>query len=417
LTFGPRAVPGPVAAAPMSAPLLLDLTHTSHTRARTGVQRVARSLWRALGDRALPICRDPYLRAWRLLEPWELANLAAEGPAARRGARWTFRARWRSRFRRWAAAGADGAGIRVPGGAAGLIAPEIFSSEVAAALEPLGPSVAGPRAAVFHDAIALRLPELTPARTVARFPAYLQELLVFDGIAAISEDSRRSLLEYWAWLGVADPPPVATIPLGIDPPVAPDGAGEGERAAPTVLCVGSIEGRKNHAALLEACETLWARGLRFELRLIGLAQEQTARAAIGRLAELQRLGRPLRYDGPVPEAELAAAFRACAFTVYPSLQEGFGLPILESLAHGRACVCSGAGALGEAARGGGCLVLGGVDAPELAAGIERLLADPLLRARLEAEARGRRFRTWADYARDLQAWLADLPRRKPLIGV
>ncbi len=43
----------------MSAPLLLDLSHTSHTRARTGIQRVARSLWRELGTAAQPITFDP----------------------------------------------------------------------------------------------------------------------------------------------------------------------------------------------------------------------------------------------------------------------------------------------------------------------------------------------------------------------
>ena len=42
----------------MSAPFLLDLSHTSHTRARTGIQRVTRSLYAALGDRALAVTFD-----------------------------------------------------------------------------------------------------------------------------------------------------------------------------------------------------------------------------------------------------------------------------------------------------------------------------------------------------------------------
>ena len=62
----------------MPAPLLLDLTHTSHTRARTGIQRVARSLHAALGEHAIAITHDPHLGAWRPLQPWENANLSAD---------------------------------------------------------------------------------------------------------------------------------------------------------------------------------------------------------------------------------------------------------------------------------------------------------------------------------------------------
>ena len=386
------------------AVLLLDLTHTSHTRARTGVQRVARSLASELGARAVPICHDPYARAWRPLDPWERANLAATAPAAKRGARWPWSARLRGYLRRGAPLGPQ------LYGADGLIVPEIFSPAVAAALPPLLASVAGPRVAVFHDAIALQLPELTPAKTVARFPSYLRELLAFDGIAAISEASRQTLLDYWAWLGAPDAPPVAAIPLGIDPPaVGP--AGAAAAGAPVVLCVASIEGRKNHLALLEACEQLWSRGTSFTLHLIGLGQPQTGAAALARIAALQAAGRPLRYDGPVDEASLDRAYRECAFTVYPSRLEGFGLPVFESLCRGRPCVCSGRGALGEAARGGGCLPVESVEAPALAEALGQLVAEPATLARLAAEARGRPVRTWSNYARDLLGWMESLSRR------
>ena len=227
----------------------------------------------------------------------------------------------------------------------------MFSPEVAAALPALLASVPGPRAALFHDAIALKFPELTPAKTVARFPAYLQELLQFDGIAAISEDSRQSLLDYWRWLEAPHPPPVTVIPLGIEPP-PPSSARHAPSPLqlPVILSVGSLEGRKNHVALLDACERLWSAGTTFELRLIGLAHPQTGRAALEKIRALQAMGRPLCYDGPVDDATLEAAYAGCAFTVYPSLIEGFGLPVLESLARGKPCVCSGQGALGESAR-------------------------------------------------------------------
>ena len=80
--------------------LLLDVSHTSHTRARTGIQRVTRSLADALGAAAQPITHDPYLAAWRPLQDWERANLAATAPATKRGAQWPLAARLRGRAQR-----------------------------------------------------------------------------------------------------------------------------------------------------------------------------------------------------------------------------------------------------------------------------------------------------------------------------
>lgn len=394
----------------MPASLLLDLSHTSHTHARTGIQRVSRSLFAALGAEALPVTHDPYARTWRALEAWELANLHTDAAAHRRGAKWPLAARLRGRWRRIAQL-RTAAGAAFPDARA-LIVPEIFSPAVGAALPVLAATVRGPRLALFHDAIALKFPELTPPGTVARFPAYLMELLHFDAIAAVSEDSAAALRDYWTWLGAKNPPPIRAVPLGIETRSAPpDGDISPPPDVPQILSVGSIEARKNHLALLDACEALWARGSSFHLHLIGLAQPQTGAAALARIRQLQAAGRPLRYDGPVTDAALTAAYTAATFTVYPSLIEGFGLPVLESLAHGRPCVCSARGALGESTRGGGCVALDRVDAPALAAAIGRLLATPAECAQLAAAARTRRFRTWSDYAADLRAWLGELRAR------
>ncbi len=402
----------------MPAPLLLDLTHTSHTRARTGIQRVTRSLHTALGRNAVAITHDPHAHTWRPLEPWENANLAADASSDKRGANWPLSVKLRGLARRIVRPSASPSlKSQIPdlNSSSPVVVPEVFSAPTAAALPALFAATTGPRIAVFHDAIALKFPELTPAKTVARFPAYLRELLAFDGIAAVSEDSRDSLRDYWRWLGVPTPPPIQAIPLGVNPVSA---AGSGSQISnlnsqlpPTVLSVGSLEGRKNHVALLDACENLWVAGAQFELLLIGLAHPQTGRAALDRVHRLQAAGRPLHYDGPATDAALAAAYAASAFTVYPSLMEGFGLPVIESLAHGKPCVCSARGALGESARGGGCLALDRVDATSLAAAISRLLTDPHELTALATAARARKFRTWSDYAADLTMWLQTLRRR------
>jgi glycosyltransferase involved in cell wall biosynthesis len=161
--------------------------------------------------------------------------------------------------------------------------------------------------------------------------------------------------------------------------------------------------------LLEACDQLWQRGERFQLHLIGLANPKTGGAALAKLRALQDAGRPIHYDGPVSDAKVDEAYAACTFSVYPSLMEGFGLPVIESLAHGKPCICSARGALGESARGGGCIELETVDAAALASAIARLIHAPSAVAMLSAQARARRFKTWAEYADELIRWTHELP--------
>ena len=386
--------------------LLLDTTHTSHSHAQTGIQRVCRSLFAELvrAGQVTGICYDPYLKAWRPLGDRELDHLRPGRHAAgSRGARWPLQQRLAGHARRLL-----GARIELPA-ATGLICPELFTARTGAHWPEILPRVQGPRIALFYDGIPLQFPELTPPGTVARFPAYLRELLLFDGVAAISETSAACLRDYWRWLGVSNPPPVTAVPLAIAPnhPVN----GDPHPGPPRVLCVSTIEGRKNHLALLEACEALWRDGLSFELQLIGMARADTAGRALAKITELQRAGRPVLHHDTANDAELHAAFGQASFTVYPSLIEGFGLPVMESLQHGKPCICSSRGALGELVLGGGCVGLASVDAASLGAAIRRLLQNPGELAALSAAARARRFKSWAEYARELTAWMQTLPRR------
>jgi glycosyltransferase involved in cell wall biosynthesis len=112
-------------------------------------------------------------------------------------------------------------------------------------------------------------------------------------------------------------------------------------------------------------------------------------------------GRPVRWRKHISDDELAGAYRDCSFTAFPSRLEGFGLPIIESLWHGRPVICGSNGAIGEVAEGGGCHQVDQNSAPQLAAAIRLLLSDSKLYDRLYAEARARTFRTWDDYRREL----------------
>ncbi|MFT3829528.1 MAG: glycosyltransferase [Opitutaceae bacterium] len=385
--------------------LLIDLTHTSHTPANTGIQRLARSLCTALEHRTAvaPVCLDPFANAWRPLDAHELRLARGEVPVGKhRGSRWSLgqKARgWIQRFSR-----------KVPSlpAASGLVCPELFSPSVAARFAELAPLVSGPRIGFFFDAIPLTHPEYTPAKTVARFPGFMQELLWFDGVAAISQTSADFLTGYWRWLGVARTPAVTVVPLGVDLPAAKQTPRTSAGTVPQVLCVSSIEGRKNHLALLAAAESLWASGVQFELRLVGLPRPETAAAALREIERLHAAGRALRFDGVLDEPALERAWADCTFSIYPSLIEGFGLPVIESLVRGKPCVCAATGATGELVPGGGCLGVARPDAEGFAAALRRLLTEPGLLPRLSAEACNRRIATWDDSAAHLLAWMAEL---------
>lgn len=394
----------------MSAPqLLFDASHTSHTSAQTGIQRVCRTFFAELAATGpvLPVCYDPHLIGWRPLAERELSVLRdrSGGAGSSRGAKWTLTQKVSGATRRWLRR-------RPPlPGANGLICPELFSAKVGSRLPELLSAVTGPRVAIFYDAIPLKFPELTPPGTVARFPSYLRELLLFDGVAAISEDSAASLRDFWRWLGVGNTPPVHALPLGIDQPQAAPAEEKGTVGIPRLLSVCTIEGRKNHLALLEAVEILWSEGRQFELQLIGLARPDTAGPALSRIHALQQRGRPLLFRGSVPEADLHTAYRQCSFTIYPSLIEGFGMPVLESLQYGKPCICSGLGALGESAHGGGCIPLDSVDAASLSLSIRRLLTSPGELAALADHARARHLKSWPEYAAEFTSWMQTLARR------
>jgi glycosyltransferase involved in cell wall biosynthesis len=102
--------------------------------------------------------------------------------------------------------------------------------------------------------------------------------------------------------------------------------------------------------------------------------------------------------GTVPEERLISLYKECTFTVFPSLDEGFGLPITESLWFGKPCICAGFGSMGEIANGGGCLTVDPRSTEQLSDAITRLITEPQLRQKLAREACARSLQTWSDYA-------------------
>ena len=255
--------------------------------------------------------------------------------------------------------------------------------------------------AIFHDAAGLLLPSLPSRRS--KFERYIITLSRFDLVICISEASRHDLLQLWSQLRVQ---PAETVverwPIEKLGPIQED---QVPVARAVVLCVGSFESRKNHLTLLRAANGLWEKGVNFDLELIGRSTGDNGRKVEAQLRKLRRSGRPIRWLKQVNDDVLHHAYRSCRFTVYPSLMEGFGLPIAESLLYGKPCVCGGNGALGEVAHGGGCLIVDQTNADAIAEAMDRLLLGEKLYSQLSAEARSREFRSWPDYTDRLLAHL------------
>ncbi len=270
-------------------------------------------------------------------------------------------------------------------------------------------------AAVFHDAIPLKLPQVTWPQSVARHAEYIKMLASFDRVFAISEASRRDLVEFWRWQGADRRAEVGTILLGADFDGASRAVGRedppSQRRAdqagpPLLLCVGIIEPRKNQSFLLRVCAELWREGLVFELHLVGRVNPHFGRPVLAEIKSLRKIFSGLHFHEAADDRLLAALFARARASVFPTLAEGCGLPLLESLWHGVPCVCSDLPVLRENA-GGGCLPVAANDAAAWKAALRALLTDYDLAGKLCAGAAARPLPRWADTAATLRAALAD----------
>jgi glycosyltransferase involved in cell wall biosynthesis len=268
---------------------------------------------------------------------------------------------------------------------------------------------------LIYDLIACKFPTLIAEEIGKPFVDWaLVTVRSADRIATISENSRRDVLEYIESLGLP-PRPIEVVTLGQDK-AAPEANGatpvhEFERdPAGFVLSVGTVEKRKNHALLVEVWRRLLQQRNRAEvpcLVWIGrrgwlvddlLAELERENWLDGKVVWLNRA-----KGGGTSEEELDRLYRRCQFTMFPSLYEGWGLPVAESLAYGKLCIASNAASVPEV---GGDLV--DYHSPEDPAAclrlVERAIYDPEYR-----RSRGREIATryrpasWADCAASILA--------------
>jgi glycosyltransferase involved in cell wall biosynthesis len=382
--------------------IYVDVTSSCESPMNTGVQRVVRGLCRNLRAHypITPLTWEPSSRSYCLLSRRErgflekpFAGFVARAAPGRTVPFWN---RFREQRARQKAEFDLPAHLRP---CDTFLVPEIFRDNRIDWLKNVSRKTNAQWIAFFHDAIAWRRPDLNPDKRKQRFTDYMKALASFDKVVAVSEEAADDLRDFWGEPGKDVPIQVNPWPVDdqFTSPVK-DSPLCGETNRPIVLSVGTLEARKNHLTLFQASEKIWREcGTIFELSLIGRKTADFGHRVISELRRLRRAGRPVRWHRHVDDEKLLAAYDGCAFTIFPSFAEGFGLPIIESLRRGRPCICGENGALGERARDGGCLTVDQTNAEALAEAMQLLLRDEELYSRLSREARARHFDTWKNF--------------------
>lgn len=239
------------------------------------------------------------------------------------------------------------------------------------------------RVMTVHDLTPVRFPELCHPATLV-YPDLIRRAAA-DGawIHADSEAVRDELVDV---LGV-DPGRVVSVPLGFTSMAGGDAArgrslaGDGD----FVLAVGTVEPRKDLPSLVRAIDLLAADGSGADpVRVVHVGPDGWGAEALDRAIAGMRRPELVTRLGRVDDADLRDLYRAARVVAYPSVYEGFGLPVLEAMSAGVPVVSTAVPAIEEVAAGAAALVPVG-DAEALASALATAWTDEARRATMVAD--------------------------------
>ncbi len=153
-------------------------------------------------------------------------------------------------------------------------------------------------------------------------------------------------------------------------------------AAPFILNVGDLQPRKNQAGLIRAFGEMIRACPQLPHHLVLAGQENWHGSDVRRTAERSGLAGRIHFTGFVSDDALLQLYNACEFFVFPSFYEGFGLPVLEAMACGRAVACSNTSAVHEVADSA-AILFNPHDTAEITRAMLDLARIPDLRSRME----------------------------------
>ena len=252
---------------------------------------------------------------------------------------------------------------------------------------PYGIEKSGVRTVVtMHDVIFLTHPELYPFFDRQLYKQkYARACKIADKIIAISRQTKRDLIEY---LHIEEHR-IEVVYQGCEPLFKQQLTEEAQKniilkyhlPADYMLIVGAIERRKNHELILKA---MHVGSLDLPIVIIGRPSEY--KNELLRLISLYKLEKRVLFLYPVAMDELPAIYQAATLFLYPSLYEGFGIPIIEAMVSGVPVITSKGSCFEETGGDAACYVSPD-DAWELAFAIRQITEDGSLAARMVEKGR------------------------------
>lgn len=225
-----------------------------------------------------------------------------------------------------------------------------------------------PFAFTIHDLVHLRVPQESSALRRLYYASVVRPAARRAWrVLTVSEYSRDDIV---AWSGLPAEA-VRVVGNGVSPVFVP-GAGGREAREPYFLHVGRRAGHKNVVGLLRAF-AISKSGRRLRLVFTGTPDAQT-QAVAAQFGVLERV----RFAGPVDDAALLRLYQRSTGLVFPSLYEGFGLPIVEAMATGTPVITSSVTSMPEVAGAGNALLVDPRDPEALAAAMDRVAFDAQL---------------------------------------
>jgi glycosyltransferase involved in cell wall biosynthesis len=241
-----------------------------------------------------------------------------------------------------------------------------------------------------HDVSFRRYPQYFSWRDRALFAVLLPgSLRRAAGIFALSGHGRDELRQFFPDLRA----PIHVVPAAPGEAFRPIDVAEAEPVLarlgvrrPFLLAVGSVQPRKNLVRLVEAYGDIRPRHPDIQLVIVG---PDGFRASSVQEAIVRRgLSGATRLVGHVPEGDLVALYNAAIGLVYPSVYEGFGLPVVEAMACAKPVIAANTSSIPEVA-GDAAILVDPLDVAALRDAIERLVTDPSLATDLGVRALAR----------------------------
>lgn len=238
-----------------------------------------------------------------------------------------------------------------------------------------------------HDVSFLEHPEyFTRFRSVQLRNTVRRTVQAASRVLTPSEFSKRRILDAYG----LDDRKVVVLPNGVNSSFRPISRETAQRwvqsalhlPVPFVLTVGDLQPRKNHASLIRAFERLVSAYPQLPHHLVIVGKETWYAPAIRTAARKSSSADRIHFTGFVSDDDLLKLYGACDLFVYPSFYEGFGLPIVEAMACGRAVACSNTSAMPEVADSA-ALLFDPRSEEDLLLSMRDLLLNPELRVRME----------------------------------